>query len=338
MPITIVETPTQSKNANIFVRTFVKKDKENMGLEKWDMALFDGIHHSEQLASIERNGVTRYITGLNEFAPEIKLIPDEEVRNAKILEIRKIVSQLEKDLASNIVDPKDKEFWNKVKLLKPDNSEFWNKIEIRCGNTPLAINPDKDPYDMIKLCAIEAGGFSIIARSYEEAQTMPVAPKFYLDKQVDTISTKTEYTKLKNTALSTLQDLFNTNTNKLFYVAKIVDINSAQYKKSTPNDVIYDNMDRFITTQGAEKNAKRAARTFIDTASLDMTTLKLRAIIKDATFYKFIALRPDGFIYDMDSNSLLGRNPSECVEYLNNPLNESVLTSLMGRVEKFWQK
>ena len=52
-------------------------------------------------------------------------------------------------------------FWNKVKLLQPNNAEFWNKITIGCGNEPLYLNP-VDPYDRIKLYAIEAGGFSIV--------------------------------------------------------------------------------------------------------------------------------------------------------------------------------
>jgi hypothetical protein len=338
MPVTIVETPTQSKNASIFVRTFVRKDKQNMGLEKWDMALFDGIHHSEQLAAIERNGIKRYLTGLNEFAPEIKLIADPEVKAAKIKEIRATVAQLEKDLAANIVNPDDEEFWNKIKLLKPDNSELWDKIEMKCGNTPVPLNPEHDSYDLIKVFAIEAGGFPMIAKSYEDAMKAPVSPKFYLDKQIDTISHKTEYTKIKNKALAELQKLFDKNQNKLFYVAKVLDANSAQYKRSTPNDIIYANMDSYIVATSTDKNMRKAAQGFLDISSLDMETLKLRAVVKDATFYKFIALRPDGFIYDMETSSMMGRTPSECVEYLKNPLNEAVLTTLMGKTEKYWNK
>ena len=77
------------------------------------------------------------------------------------------------------------------------------------------------------------------------------APKFYLDKHVETVSTKTEGKKLRNKALSELQKLFDKNTNKLLYIAKVVDTASAQYRKSTPNDVIYDNMYNFINCQGS---------------------------------------------------------------------------------------
>lgn len=338
MSVTIVSTPYDVKSGNISVKPYFDPTMSNLGLEKYNMSLHDGVFHEEQLACIERNGIKRYLTGLNEFAPEVKLIQDKEQREAKIKEIRTKVAQLERELAANVIDPDDADFWNKVKLLKHDNDEFWNKITMRCGNEPVILDPNKDPYDLIKLCAIEAGGFSIIAPSYEAARSMAVAPKFYLDKYVDTVSTKTEVKKLKNKAISELDKLFNKNTNKLFLVAKVVDANSVQYKKSTPNDVVYDNMDKWINGQGAEGNVKRAAQSFLDAAELDMETLKIKALIKDATFYKFIALKADGFIYHVDSSVMMGRNASDCLEFLKNQLHEATLVDIMKKVEKYWNQ
>ena len=201
-----------------------------MGLERYGMSLMDGVYHEEQLACLEINGIRRYLTGLNEFAPEVKLLPDDQ-REAVIQDIRQTVAQLERELAANVVSVDDPEFWNKIKLLRPDNHEFWSKITVRCGNEPLFLDPAKDPYDLIKLRAIEAGGFSIVAKNLEDARNRPVAPKFFLDKVENTASTTTELKKLRNKALSELQKLFDKTPNKLFLVAKVVDINSAQYKK-----------------------------------------------------------------------------------------------------------
>jgi hypothetical protein len=237
-----------------------------------------------------------------------------------------------------MVDPSDKEFWNKIKLLKPDNSEFWDKIKIRCGNEPVFLEPDKDPYDLIRLYAIEAGGFSIVAKSLEEARRMPVPPKFYLDKLEETATLNTEVKKLRNKALSELQKLFDKNTNKLFYIAKVLDANSAQYKKSTPNDIVYDNMDKFINGDLVEKNKKKTAERFLDIVNLDMETLKIRAIVKDSGYYKFIATKADGFIYHMETTTMLGRTPSDVLEYLKNPLNEEILVDLTKKVEKYWNQ
>lgn len=335
----VTATPTNAnKSGTISVKPYFEPQKSNLGLEKYGDSLFPGVFHEEQLALIEKNGVKRWITGLNEFAPEVKLIQDKEVREAKIKDIRRTVAQLERELAANVVDPDDEKFWEKVKMVSPTNDEFWSKISLRCGNDPLYLDPVKDPFDLIKLYAIEAGGFSMVARSYEDARSRAVSPKFFLDKYVETVSTKTEVTKLRNKALAELQKMFDKNTNKLFYVAKVVDANSPQYRKGTPNDVVYDNMDKYITGAGVETNARRAAETFLAAASMDMETLKIKAIVKDATYYKFISPKADGFIYHLESSVMMGRNASDCVDFLKNPLHEATLADLTKKVEEYWNK
>lgn len=337
MDITIVEKYPVNKRSTIAIRPYFEARIENMGLEKYGLSLFDGAFHEEQLACLEINGIKRYLTGLNEFAPEVKSLPLEE-QEAKVKQIRIVVSQLEKELASNVIDPVDPDFWNKVKVCKPDNAEFWDRMRVRCSNEPVYLEPDKDPYDLIRLYAIEAGGFSMVAKSLDHAKSSPIPPKFYLDKLETTASTNTEVKKLRNKAASELQKLFDKNTNKLFYVAKVLDPNSAQYKKSTPNDIVYDNMDKFISGELVDKDKKRTAQRFLDIAALDMETLKIRAIIKDASFYKFISPKADGMIYEMQSQTMLGRTPSDIVEYLKNPLNESILIDLTKKVERYWNQ
>ena len=299
------------------------------------MALHDGVWHEESLACLEINGVKRYVTGLNEFAPEVKMLPPAE-REEKIKEIRSVISQLEKDLAANVVDPDDKEFWNKLTLLKPDNDKFWSRISVRCGNDPVYLDPEKDPYDLIKIYAIKAGGFSIVAKSLKDAKQAANSPKFYLDTIEESISTRTEFTKLRNRALVELQKLYDKNATKLRYVAKVVDIDSTQYTKSISNDVVYENMDLFINGDGSESNKKRAVQQFIDAARSDMEDLKIRALVKDALFYRFITTKSSGWIETLDSNQKMGKRPEEVVAYLKNPENEEVLTSLLAKVEPYW--
>ena len=333
--ITVVEKDRiQKRSSSVSIRPFINSTISNMGLEKWDMAVFEGVVHEEVIACLEYNGIKRYVTGLNEFSPDVKSLPEDE-RIAAVKEIRAIVAQLEKELASNVIDPKDEEFWNKVKLLKPDNSEFWEKIVLRMGNDPVFLDPSIDPYDLIKLRAIEAGGFSLVAKSLDNARTS-ANHKFYLDKYEETISIKTEVKKLRNKALSELQKLYDKNANKLFLICKVIDSNSTQYRKSTPNDVLYDNMDKFINGETVETDKKKTASKFLEVSALDMETLKLRAIVKDANFYKVIATRGDGNIYHMKSSAMLGKTPSEIVEHLKNPLNEDILLDVTRNVEQHW--
>jgi hypothetical protein len=332
---TIVEKYQQDKNQTIAIRPFFNPSKDNMGLQNYGMALHEGVYHEESLACLELNGVKRYVTGLNEFAPDVKMLPPGE-REIKIKEIRKVVTQLEAELAANVIDPKDKDFWNKVTLLKPDNDKFWSRISLRCGNDPLFLDPNKDPYDLIKIYAINAGGFSIVGKSLKEAKSSVNAPKFYLDQLDETISERTEYTKLRNKALVELQKLYDTDTTKLMYVAKTVDTDSVQYTKSTPNDVMYENMDAFINGFGTESNKKRAAEGFLSSAKDTMENLKIRALVKDALFYRFMVTKASGWIELLDSSEKLGKRPIEVVEYLKSPSNEDTLMSLLAKVEPYW--
>lgn len=335
--ITLVEMYPQNKKSSVAIRPFFNEQVDNMGLQRYGLSLFDGAFHEESIACLEMNGTKRYLTGLNEFAPELNDLPLDE-REAKIAQIRAVVSDLEKRLAANQVDPKDEQFWNKIKLLRPDNYDFWDRIKIKCSNEPVFLDPGKDAFDVIKLYALEAGGFSIVAKSLDDARKQAVPPKFYLDKLEQTAVTNTEVKKLRNKAAAELQKLYDKNQNKMFYVAKALDPNSAQYKKSTPNDILYDNLDKYINGELLEKNKKITATRFLETADLNMETLKIKAIVKDASFYKFISVKADGFIYHMQQNVLVGRNLADVVEFLKNPLNEEVLVDLTTKVERYWNQ
>lgn len=322
----------------IQIKPFVDKNRENMGLENYNMAVFPGTHHEEQIAAIEINGVVRFITGLDEFSPEVQNISDDEERASIIHNIRNIVVHLEKLLATNVLDPKDSDFWNKVKVVRPNNLEFWSKVSIRCGNDALVLEPSKDPMDLIKFMAIEAGGFNIVAKSYEDALSRSVAPRFYLDKETSTVSVKTSYKRLRNKAIGILDKIALKDPRKLMYIAKTIDTNSTAYKNSTPIDILYDALDEYIAGSGIEANKTKAAEYFITISELDMETLKLRALVKDASFYRFIVPKADGMLYHMKTAVMLGRSVSDVVIYLKNPLNDDMLLKLMGEVEQYWNK
>jgi hypothetical protein len=332
---TIVEKYNSNKNKTVAIRPFFDKAKQNMGLENYGMSLYDGVYHEESIACLELNGVKRYVTGLNEFAPEVKMLPPGE-KEIKVKEIRKTVAQIEQDLAANVVDPEDKDFWNKLTLLRPDNEKFWSRISLRCGNDPVYLDAIKDPYDLIKLYAINAGGFSIVAKSLKHAKKANKPPKFYLDQLEETIQTRTAVTKVRNKALVALEKMYDSNTTKLMYVAKVIDLNSAQYIKSTPNDILYENMDAYINGDGVETNKKKAAERFIKVAKESMEDLKISALVKDSLYYKFISTKANGFIELLDGGIKLGKKPTEVVEFLKNPEHEEVLFTIMEKVENYW--
>ena len=326
------------KTSKITIRPFIEGSDSNMGLTNYQMVVFEGVLHEEPLMCYNNNGIKRYVTGLNEFAPEVKQIKDESEKEAVIKEIRRVVAALERELATNVIDENDPEFWHKVKILRPDNEAFWESIVLRCGNDPVYLNPSASTDDLIKLKAIEAGGFSMVARSLEEARKRPShnRAKFYLDRFEDTIAIKTEVKKLRNKALGLLQTMFDKHPNKLFLVCKLLDSGSLQYTKMTPNDVLYDNMDKYINGETAQKDKKKTAQYFIDAASSDVETLKFKVYAKDAIALKIIALRGDGFFYHLPSNTMIGKTQSDIIEFLKNPINDELLKDLSYTIEQTW--
>lgn len=330
--INMIEQYQDGKDQTICVRNYFDPDTENMGLENYGMTLFDGVYHEESLSCLEVNGVKRYVTGLNEFAPEVKRLNVAD-RSAKIKEIRAAVVQLEAELAQNILDPEDPMFWNKVVLLRPDNDTLWAKLTIKCGNEPVYLDPKRDPYDLIKIFAIKAGGFSIVAKNLSDAKSNN--HRFYLDELEDTVSERTNISKIRNRALAALTNLYDTNNTKLFYVAKVVDAESTQYSKSTPNDIIYENMDSYIHGNSGESNKERAAKRFLDISRMDLKDLKILALIKDATVYDYITSK-GGFIVETKFNTKLGKTTEEVKLFLESPLNEEIYNNLLNRIEKTW--
>jgi hypothetical protein len=335
---TKVEVKSKNPPKKVSIKPYFDPSVENMGLENYGLALYDGVYHEEQLACLEKNGIKRYVTGLNEFAPDVKLIRNPEQKEAKIKQIRLVVAELERDLAANVIDVDDAKFWDKVSLLKPNNDEFWGKISLRAGNDTTYLDPEKNPYDLIKLFAIEAGGFTLIAKSLEDAQSKSTPPKFYLDKYEETVSTKNEVKKIRNKALAKLQEMYDKTSKKLLYVTKVIVPGSPEYIYTTPNDVLYEIMDDYINGLSFEKDKKRTAEDFLSTAKMSMEDLKLKSLIKDATFYKYISPKSDGFIYHVKTSTMLGRNSNDVLEYLKNPLNDEILKLILDPIEKLWAK
>ena len=320
----------------VSIKVFTDPNQENMGLEKYNYVVFPNTFQVETLAAIEQNGKSRYLTGLNEFAPEIKLIQDPDKRKAVIKDIRETIVLLEKERAFNFLDPEDKDFWSKVEMFTPGNSEIWSKIFLKLGNNDQFLNPKENLDDLIIVKAIENGGFSLVAASFEEAKM--TKKKWYLDRQIDTFASKTTVTKLRNKALAVLQDLSDNEPRKLFYITKNVDANSSQYNNSTLPDLIYENMDKYINGLAYDADKKRCATAFLELSKLSIEDLKLKCIIKDACFYQFIINKPDGMLYEVTQNIMLGRNVADILEYIKNPINESVLDLLLSKVEDTWTK
>lgn len=335
-------TSTAKPTKRVTIRPYYDEGAVNMGLEKYQTPLFDYTQHTYEIAAIQEGNNIRFLTGLNPYAPELTRLreTDKEAYEAKVKEIKSIVIEVERQLGGNVIDEAEENWWNKVERLKPDNTKFWasNRMRIELNNDPKFLEPTKEVTDLLKYYAIKAGGVPEIAKNFEEARSAIRPPKFYLDELEETASVKTEVSKIRNKAGAELQKLFDKNVNKLFYVMKVIDPNSPQYKKSTPLDIMYENADKYINGETVERDKRKTAQHFIEVCELDMETLKIRAIVKDASFYRLIAQRGDGVTYELASSTALGKNPSQIAEFLKNPLNEEILMRLTKEVEYQWKQ
>jgi hypothetical protein len=331
-----MSTQKLEQMGKIVIRPNCDPNVENMGLEKYGYVVFPNTFQVEPLAAIEQNGKTRYLNGLYEFAPEVKQIADPEKQKAVIKDIRETVALLERERAFNHIDPEDKDFWSKVEMFGPNNNDTWSKVSLKLGNDDIYLDPAKNLDHLLIVKAIENGGFTLVAPSYEDCKRSK--KKWYLDRQIDTMANKVASVKLRNQALAILEEISEENPRKLFYIAKNIDGNRVQYNNRTLDSTLYDNLDKFINGLSYDNDKKRCATTFIEHSKLTAEELKIKAIIKDAAFHKFIVAKADGMLYEHEESILLGRNNAEVYEYLKNPINEKVLDKLMAKVEDLWAK
>lgn len=334
---TLVEKKSTVAKGMVVVRPYVNPQVLNMGLEDYNMVIHDGTDHKEYLTCLETFGIRKHLTGLDENAESIRNEKNPAVQKAKIKQIREKVAILEKMMVNNdiskFIDAKDpSEFWSKVIAIKWDNYELWDKIYIVVDNKDLFLDPNIAE-DFIKICCIEAGGFSIISKSLEDARSSG-RYKFYLDKQEETAAVQTSVKKVKNRALAMLDELYNKDPKKLWWIAKNIDGNSTQYKYSTPNDVVYDNMDNYINGLGIEKAVTKASENFVEYASFEIGDIRTRGVVRDALSYRYLIKKPDANIYHNESANLVGGNQAECVEYFKNPAHAELWNTLLSQVEK----
>lgn len=312
-------------------------DPNTLGLNDHGLAIFPSTQQREQITAYESNGIVRYASGLDEFAPEIQEITDQRIKEQKIKDIRIMVSYLERVIGRNHVDVNDENFWDKVKTIHPNNAAFWNTVYVICDNNQRVLEPLKDPMDMILLLAIEAGGFSIVAKSYDDAMALQNPPKFYLEKSLEKVGKQANVKRLKNNALAKLNMVSEKNKKQLLYLVKLCDKSGVDLKYTTPTDVLYDIADDYINGKLSDSSAEFCSKRFLEMASLPFDLLEIKAIVSDSAYYHIIQFKGDNKIYHTKSGIMLGRNVKEVAEYMQNPLNQDIYNSIKTEMLKNWE-
>lgn len=344
------------KTSPLSIRPYVSS-KPNMGLENYGLALVDSSSQRDDLGAVVENDIVTYITGLNEMAPSVQRIQDINEKKAKIKEIRQVVAWLENVEAGNYdVNPetcmdgygtKDDKFWanvhtfNSVQKNKYDTrgiriQTYFDKVQVELNNNGMVLDERIPRHRIIKYAILE-GGFALVARSQEEAEKKGF--KFYLDVREDSAAHRTNPKKLILKAGKLLLNMSETDTNRLFYVAKLLNNDSLLYKtgkNSTPPDIMFEDLDQYLEGRGREKVKSNAAKNFLNIAELPLEELKMRALVRDASLLQLISVKGDGQMYYIPTNTAMGKTLADGVTFLKSPLNEEIKRDLTSTVEKAW--
>lgn len=334
---TYIDEFRQYRSTDIVIKPYINAEDPiwNMGLERYGQVLFEGTMHEQQLRCTVLNGITRYITGLDEFADSVKRLPDEE-RKAKVKMIRETVSALEREMYLNKLDPEDPDFWSKTKF-SPTSPEYWSTVNFVIGNEGKTFDPH-DPHQLIMIIAAEAGGFDDVAGSFEEAASSPRPPKFYLERRKDARVQESKIKQLRDSAIFELFKVKMEEPQKLFWYAKNLLPIANQYKKTDPPDIWYNDLSSYIEGTGIEKDKKKSPVNFLNMIRRDMATIHIRAYILEAAFLKRIISKSDNRIYNKETGSMLGANLEEVVEFLKQPVNQNELDNIQAQIDPIWSR
>ena len=311
---------------------------DNLGLAENGFTIMPNTSQSEPMICLTReDGSLRYVTGMDEEAKAIRSIEDKDRRAAKILSIRKKVAYLEKahngnhEPADHLEDP---DFWSYVKTFRPDLGDYYSKIRLIYGNDDDYLMPSKNVKDFVIYEAIMAGGFSMIGKDLEDARSRQL--KFYLSVDRRETAKDVSLMRKKNKAGRILDELYEEDTNFMFYLCKVLSPDARSLRQSQSKEVFYAQLQNFIDGK-ADLPVARAVEKFIECAERERDDVTIEALVRDAMFYKSIYER-DKALFDRNTNTNLGRNVFEVVETLKDTTNSDISQKLFKEIkEKYWK-
>lgn len=346
------------KMAKFSIKPFKDSD-DGMGLKKWGMVIHERTCHTATPFCKVDGKIKTYRTGLNEDAPEVQDLPIEK-KEAKIKAIRQLVAKAEREIAGNYnINPddpkidKDPDFWTKVTTFRsvvPDVFDnkgvrqltYWDTLELKLTNSGLILN-ENDAKDLILISVIEAGGFPTIAKSYKDALENPRTGqiKFYLDKKINTAEVKVSEKRVRDEAGAKLLGLYEKDSNKLFYITKMISSQSPYIKmgkNATPLDIMYEECSNYIDAVVSGVNSKEeGSREFLKFYKMKLDELIARVLIKDGLTYSLLIYR-EGNLTHSRTNTVLGKNAEDGVQYLLSAANIKFFEELKQSLTFEWSK
>jgi len=307
------------------------------GMEKHRMVLHDGVWQEDIVINTIESGIQTYITGLNEEGPEVTSIADKDRRAAKIKEIRRFIAKCEQSLAGNHacsendIDDKQKfyanvktfrsvfpaeyaEDQNGIKRLVP---RYWDKLSIQLRNEGYTLNTTKIE-DRLKQYILEAGGYGMVAPSLQVAKDSGQY-SFYVDKVEETSKDEAQELVDRDEAGAKLYDMYKKNTDKLFYITKLISAYPLQWRagiNATSSHLMYKECTNYLNGEGIEKRKKDAIKRFIDLEQTHIDDLKIQCYVNDGFRMGKLSIATDGTITHTPTGTVLGKGVGNVIAFL----------------------
>lgn len=347
------------KMAKFSIKPFKDGGDNGTGLKKYGMVLHEGTCHTANPLCKVDGKIKTYCTGLNEDATEVQDL-DTEKKEAKIKAIRQLVARAEREIAGNYninpEDPnidKDTNFWTKVTTFKsvvPDTFDnkgvrqltYWDTLELKLDNKGI-IFQETNIKDLLIMSIIEAGGFPTVAKSYKDALENPRSSqvKFYFDRKTNTAEVKTSEKRVRDEAGAKLLALYEKDSNKLFYITKLLTTQSGYIKtgkNATPIDIMYDECSNYIDALVPEVNSKEeGSKKFLEYNKMKLNELIARVLVKDGLIYGKLMYKESNLIHTFN-HTILGKNAEDAVLYMLAPANDKFFEELKESLTFEWSK
>lgn len=310
----------------ITIEPYFDPEIKYMGYEKYGMSGFPGGSEKHDLGYMEVGlGLRRYLTGLDPHSKTLMKVDNEDERNAIIENIEATLDWLE-------ARGYDREMMN------PTNDAFWGRQQLQLFNNSRRDLDMTNPEDVILYWNIKGGGYDFVAQGLDQARKSNDVKgfKWYLSELEATSAAKIEKKRIRGGAISALDNIYNSRPKLLFYIAKNVLNVDNYFKHSTPIDLIYDKLWDHIEGVHLSNNKIKAASDFIEAAHMDEAELKLRAIVRDAIFFRFLQKRSDNLFYT-ESGTAVGKNETEILTNFKFPQYQIDIDTIEDKVTKKWQ-
>lgn len=348
------------KFKGVEIKPFLDSAPAEMGFKQHGLVMHDGAAQLDYPMFFMDGGIVTYITGLNEDGPEVLNIKNEDARKEKILEIRRFIMKCEHELAGNYkVDEKhiaDKEkFYEHVHTFRsvfPEErveyaqtkdkvlvKRYWDKLDIELRNDGYTLNCN-NLQDRLRLYIIEAQGYGFIAPSFTVAKETGTF-SFYLDKIEETAKENVSVHKERNKAGALLDLLAEKDSNKLFYITKLISLHPLTWRtgqNSSPVEQMYIEVNNFLNGEGKQKVKSAAIAEFNRWADAELEDLKIHCYIEDGLKLGLLSILTDGAYQFVASGTIMGKGKEYVFSYLKaGGDNEPVYQALSKQCESLWK-